>query len=231
VTVASPTAAGTRDKTATKARLLDAVGTILAREGFGALGVNAVAHEAGVDKVLIYRYFGGMTDLLHAFGQSGDFWPTIAEVLGDDPSEMMELPLAERWAIGLNRYAEALRRRPVTKEILAWEQIEQNELTDILRQARGVWFDELMTHFPGDEDATDADLVGTVLLIVGAIHYFVVLSRLQDDFSGVAVNTDDGWAHIGTVISGICKRTLIGSAERALPAPSGGVAAQGGRQA
>ena len=116
-------AAGTRDKEATKARLLDAVGAILAREGFGALGVNSVAHEAGVDKVLIYRYFGGMTDLLHAFGQSGDFWPSITEVLGEDPSELLELPLADRWALGLSRYAEALRRRPVTKEILAWEQI------------------------------------------------------------------------------------------------------------
>lgn len=204
----SATTAGKRDKAATKARLLDAVGTILAREGFGAVGVNAVAHEAGVDKVLIYRYFGGMTELLHAFGQSGDFWPEIAEVLGDDPSEMMGYPLADRWAIGLSRYAEALRRRPVTKEILAWEQIEQNELTDILRQARGAWFEELMTHFPDDRDATDADLVGMILLIVGAIHYFVVLSRLQEDFSGVVVNTDEGWEHINTVISGICRGTL-----------------------
>ncbi len=199
---------GTRDKAATKARLLDAVGTILAREGFGALGVNAVAHEAGVDKVLIYRYFGGMTELLHAFGQSVDFWPSIAEVLGEDPSELMGSPLADRWAIGLSRCAEALRRRPITQEILAWEQIEQNELTDILRHARGAWFEELMTHFPDDDDATDADLVGTILLIVGAIHYFVVLSRLQEDFSGVVVNTDEGWANINTVISGICRATL-----------------------
>ncbi len=200
---------GLRDKEATKRRLMDAVGSILAREGFGALGINSVAHEAGVDKVLIYRYFGGMTELLHAFGQSGDFWPSIAEVIGDDPSEMMELPLADRWALGLGRYAEALRRRPVTKEILAWEQIEQNELTDILRQARGEWFEELLTHFPGDEEATDADLVGTVLLVVGAIHYFVILSRFQADFSGVVVDSDEGWEHINAVIAAILDRTLM----------------------
>ena len=114
----------TRDKETTKRCLLDAVGALLAREGFGALGVNAVAREAGVDKVLIYRYFGGMADLLEAFGQSGDFWPSIAEVIGDDPSELMDMPLAQRWAMGLSRYAQALRSRPITKEILAWEQIE-----------------------------------------------------------------------------------------------------------
>ncbi len=57
---------GSRDKGATRQRLLEAVGTLLSRDGFGALGVNAVAREAGVDKVLIYRYYGGMADLWRA---------------------------------------------------------------------------------------------------------------------------------------------------------------------
>jgi len=208
--VTTPTRAGTtRDKETTRLRLLDAVGALLAREGFGALGVNAVAREAGVDKVLIYRYFGGMDDLLRAFGQSGDFWPSIEEVIGADPSRLEELPLGERWATGLSRYAQALRDRPITKEVLAWEQIEQNELTQILQQAREQWFEELMTHFPEDPDATDAELVTTILLIVGAIHYFIVRSRLQPDFSGVVINTDEGWDHLNRVILTICERTLI----------------------
>ncbi len=198
----------TRDKEATKERPLNGVGAILSRQGFGSLGINAVAQEAGVDKVLIYRYFGGMPELLHAFGQSSGFWPSVAEVIGEDPHELMRLSLADRWAVGLSRYAAALRRRPITKEILAWEQIERNELCEILRDAREKWFVELMAHFPDDEAATDADLISTVLLVVGAIHYFVVLSRLQGDFSGVAVDTDEGWDHIDSVILTILQRTF-----------------------
>lgn len=68
-----PRTGGTRDKETTKLRLIGAVGSLLAREGFGSLGVNALATEAGVDKVLIYRYFGGMDNLLAAFGRSSDF--------------------------------------------------------------------------------------------------------------------------------------------------------------
>jgi AcrR family transcriptional regulator len=200
---------GTRDKEATKLRLISAIGTLLAREGFDALGVNAVAEEAGVDKVLIYRYFGGMNELLTAFGDSGEFWPSITEVIGDDPSELMNLPLAERWAIGLNRYANALRQRPVTKEILAWELIEQNDLIQVLRRAREEWFGELLGHFPDDPDATDGDLIGTVLLVVGAIHYFVVLGRLQTDFSGIELGTEAGWDHIDQLIATVFRRTLI----------------------
>jgi len=197
---------GQRDREATKDRLVDAVGALLARDGFNALGVNAVAAEAGVDKVLIYRYFDGMPGLLQAFGESADFWPSVEEVLGDGGWETQ--PIGERWAGGLSRYARALRRRPVTKEILAWEQVEQSELCEILRDARVRWFEELMTHFPDDPGSTDADLIGTILLVVGAIHYFVVVGRLQGDFSGLEVGTEEGWDHIDELIRTICVRTL-----------------------
>lgn len=199
---------GPRGREATKLRLVSAVGTLIAREGFNALGVNAVADEAGVDKVLIYRYFGGMDELLGAFGRSGDFWPSIDEIIGEDPTELMDLPLAERWSLGLSRYAGALRCRPVTKEILAWELIEQNDLIQILRTVRAEWFEELLTHFPGDQEATNADLIGTVLLVVGSIHYFVVLGRLHSEFSGLQVSTDEGWDHLDQLIVPIFQRTL-----------------------
>lgn len=197
---------GQRDRAATTERLVDAVGAVLARDGFGALGINAVAAEAGVDKVLIYRYFDGMAGLLQAFGESADFWPSVEEVLGDEPWDT--LPIGERWAGGLSRYARALRRRPVTREILAWEQVEQSELCEILRDARVHWFEELMSHFPDDPDATDVNLVDTILLIVGAIHYFVVVGRLQADFSGLEVGTEEGWDRIDELIRTICVRTL-----------------------
>jgi AcrR family transcriptional regulator len=197
---------GQRDRAATEIRLVDAVGALLARDGFSALGINALAAEAGVDKVLIYRYFDGMPGLLQAFGESADFWPSVEEVLGAEPWDT--LPIGERWAGGLSRYAAALRRRPITKEILAWEQVEQSELCEILRDARIRWFEELMTHFPDDPDATDVDLVATILLIVGAIHYFVVVGRLQADFSGLEVGSEAGWQQIDDLIRTICVRTL-----------------------
>lgn len=50
-----------RDRVRTEERILAAVGAILAEAGGSRrIGVNAVAARAGVDKVLIYRYFGGL---------------------------------------------------------------------------------------------------------------------------------------------------------------------------
>jgi len=59
-----------RDSTKTKERLLEAVDDVLARDGFNGLGINALAREAGVDKVLIYRYFGGLSGLLKAYAEA-----------------------------------------------------------------------------------------------------------------------------------------------------------------
>ena len=73
-----------KDREQTRARILQAVGRLLAESGFRELGVNAIAREAGVDKVLIYRYFGGMPELLRTFAEEGDFWPQLSELAGED---------------------------------------------------------------------------------------------------------------------------------------------------
>ena len=65
-----------RDRERTKARIVDAVAGLLIRSGFRTVGVNAVAAAAGVDKVLIYRYFGGLAGLLEVVAAEPDLWPT-----------------------------------------------------------------------------------------------------------------------------------------------------------
>ena len=202
------TKANTRDRPATEARLLKAVETLLTREGFSALGVNAVAREAGIDKVLIYRYFDGMPGLLTAFAHSDAFWPGLEEVLGEGASDLSKMPAADRWATGLVRYARALRRRPIVREVMAWEQVEKNELTEILRLRREEWFLALRERLPGDDDLTDADTVSTVLVIATAIHYLIARSRLHGDFNGMAIESDADWAHVEQIIHTMCSRTL-----------------------
>lgn len=200
--------ARTRDRNATEARLLKAVETLLTREGFSALGVNSVAREAGIDKVLIYRYFDGMPGLLRAFAQSAAFWPSVEEILGEGSSDLSKLPAADRWSIGLVRYVRALRCRPIVREVLAWEQIEKNQLTEILRLRREEWFEALRERLPKDDDRTDADTVSTVLVIATAIHYLIARSRLHGDFNGLAIKSDADWAHVEQIIHATCSRTL-----------------------
>lgn len=207
-----------RDRQATEQELVDAVGRLLVRDGAAAFGVNAVAREAGVDKVLIYRYFEGMDGLLRAFAESEAFWPSVEEVLGNDAADLRLMTPGDRWATGLVRYAQALRRRPITREVLAWEQVETNELTEILRVRRETWFAELLELLPDDTASTDVDLVATALVIAASIHYLVARSRLHGDFNGLDIDSDAGWALVEDIVRTIAHRTINSSAAHTRPA-------------
>ena len=69
-----------RNRQQTEARIRQAGLEILRQEGFEAWGVNGVARAAGVDKVLIYRYFGSLDGLLAEIVAETAFWPDPAEL-------------------------------------------------------------------------------------------------------------------------------------------------------
>lgn len=76
----------TRSRPKTEEKFQNAVLQLVAEEGCGALGINAVAQLAGADKVLIYRYFGDFTGLLARVAESRPWLPTGVEVHNTLPS-------------------------------------------------------------------------------------------------------------------------------------------------
>ncbi|MEZ0486561.1 TetR/AcrR family transcriptional regulator [Fibrella aquatica] len=57
----------TRDRVQTEQRLIDAVHELLTEGGFEQVRINRVAQKAKVNKILIYRYFGGLDGLVRAY--------------------------------------------------------------------------------------------------------------------------------------------------------------------
>lgn len=196
----------TRDRAATEERILGAVGKVLAREGFGAIGVNAIARESGVDKVLIYRYFGGLPELLRAWGASGRFWPSLDELLGSDPQALLSLPAAERYALFFERFIVALRARPMTIEILAAEIVERNELTAILETERELWGAQAEAVLGGEEFQRQPYLHGITLLLVAGVQYLLVRARTIKLFGGMELDTDAGWTALQQSIKVMAQR-------------------------
>jgi AcrR family transcriptional regulator len=188
-------AARPRDVEATKRRLLDAVGAILARDGFAQLGVNAVAQEARTDKALIYRYFGGFGPLLEAYAESAAFWPTTEEMAGGPLDQLTALPLAARVEQIVRSYIRQLRMRPLTQEILAWELYERNEVTiklEDVRERRGL---ALMMSLAGDLPPT-VDLAAVSAVLAGGVHYLLLRARRIRVFNGIDLRTDEGWSRL-----------------------------------
>lgn len=188
-----------RDREATRQRLIDAVGDLLAEKGFAGIGVNAVARQAGVDKVLIYRYFGGLPALIKAFGQDGDFWPSIEELAGGDVDAYRRLSLEDKLIVLGQNFLRGIRRRPLTQEILAWEMVQRNELTEsleIIRETRMLRFADLFLSTEG----VQLDLMAMIAVIGSGISYLVCRSRGVRWYNGIDLDTDAGWQRIETAI-------------------------------
>ena len=182
-----------RDRASTEKLILAAVGEVLARDGFGGIGVNAIAKHAGVDKVLIYRYFGGLAELLKVWGDSGRFWPDVQELLGPEPHEFLALPAPERFARFFEHFVDGLRARPLTLEILASEVAEHNELTAVLEAEREAWGEQAASLLGGKEFDARPELRGMALLLIAGVQYLLLRSRKTRIFGGLNIQSDVGW--------------------------------------
>ena len=197
-----------RDRAATRDRILAAVGVVLARDGFSRLGVNAIAREAGVDKVLIYRYFGGLPELLRTWGASGRFWPRVADLLGPDPQAVLARPEHERLALFLAHFIDALRERPLTLEILAAELVERNELTAILEAEREAWGEEAARVLGGPVYQAQPHVGVAILVLVAGLQHLLLRSRRLRIFGGLELQSDAAWDAIKQALAAMAAQLV-----------------------
>ncbi|MEZ5991351.1 MAG: helix-turn-helix domain-containing protein [Planctomycetota bacterium] len=187
-----------RDRKQTEGLLIDAVAKLLAEKGFAALGINAIARRAGVDKVLIYRYFGGLPQLLEAFARTPEYWSSYEEMAGGDLTSLNELPVPKRLATIVNGMGKAFRKRPMSLEAMAWETVESNKLTRILAEAREHSGKRLLSQL-GIEPGND-EYMAFALLSAGVL-YLSMLARHEEHWAGIPIQSPQGWKQIEQGVS------------------------------
>ncbi len=189
---------GVRDREETRGKILAALGRLLARKGSKGLGINAIAREAKVDKVLIYRYFGGLEALYRAFAVEGDTFPSLAEVAEGRLGEFPKLSPAEVAKILLLGFIRAVRKRPVTKEMLRWDLMERNVLTDALAKER----ERLsLEWFKMSPNPNGADLPAVASVLVAGQIFLTLRSTTADTYNGINLHSIEGWKRIENAVA------------------------------
>ena len=193
---------GNRNRRQTEEAILNAVSHLLVRDGFSCLGINAVAREAGVDKVLIYRYFGGMPQLLTAFGNYCGFWPSVDELLKGVDIESM--PFEKRLQLFIDRIIDALRARPLTLEILAMETGSPNELTVMLNTVLEDWGLAVTQRLAVNYEGNVKHISHIMTIVFSGIQHLLIRARTTMMFGGIPIQEDSGWQTIKQSLNWLC---------------------------
>lgn len=182
-----------RDRDATATRLLDAAADLLAQEGFVGLTVNALARRAGCDKVLIYRYFGGLEGVMDALGARLDLW-----IRPTPPAQDAAAGYGPVMGTVLLDYLRALRANLLVKRILAWELVQDDELTRRLGAAKSEairrWFASVRERAGQAPSATDAPAINAILL--AAVHHLALREDSGGGFAGLDLTLPETWTRI-----------------------------------
>ena len=184
-----------RDAAAMRARILDAIGRMIVRDGLASVGINALAREAGCDKVLIYRYFGDLDGVYAAFAACSDFWWTVAELVeGIDPATTS---LAEAGKRILRRSTTAIRKRPVTLAVLAAEPVERTPLVVALESVRERRALDLLRWLAERYRVPKhVDFAPVTLLLSSALTYVAIRARKIRVMNGVPIKAEKDWERI-----------------------------------
>ena len=196
------------DTLATRQRITDAAVALLTERGFTALGINALAGAAGVDKQLIYYHFGGLDGVIRHVGAQLELW------LG------APLPVlsGEAYGVAVSRlllqYHAALRCNPVLMRLLAWELAEPSDTLAELEAARsramGAWVEGLRRNALPPPPDVDAPAVNAVLL--AALQYLSLREQSVGSFAGVELRSEAGRQRITDAVRTISERVYGPSA-------------------
>ena len=105
---------------------------------------------------------------------------------------------AEKAKVIVLGFGRAIRRRPITKELMRWELQERNALSDALAMER----ERQAQHWLGlAPDLHGADLSAVTALLVAGQVFLTLRSKTAETYNGIDLHSDSGWKRIEDAVA------------------------------
>ncbi|MCD7899986.1 MAG: TetR/AcrR family transcriptional regulator [Bacteroides sp.] len=181
-------------------RLIEAVSTIIEKDGFTKVGINHIARIAGCDKVLIYRYFGGLEGLLAAWAKENDFYTSAFDKFYAEIEKVDQNQLRELTKKILLSQLHFLQENKTMQELLLWELSGRSKFKTLqdIRERNGHKLQQLLTDM-ANVRTEDINLYITVLIT--SIEFMVLYTRQYPLFNGTNFSKEDSWNRFEKVIT------------------------------
>ncbi|MCC8035327.1 MAG: TetR/AcrR family transcriptional regulator [Rikenellaceae bacterium] len=192
-----------RDRGQSEEKLIDAVGKLIAENGFENLGINQVAKKAGCSKNLIYRYFESLDGLIYAYMKRYDFWVNAQD-------EKPDITNIKDYLKGFYRREIAeFRGNIAMKRLRRWELFTDKDFVVEIRSRReinGVRFSNLVAEFVKIDKA---QLLAVSALIDAGIAYLAIFEDNCRMYNDIDIQSDAGWEQIATGIDFLIDTMVI----------------------
>jgi AcrR family transcriptional regulator len=187
-----------RDRERTKSKILKAVGEVIEKHGTEKVGVNLIARTAGVNKVLIYRYFNSVDGLMEQYVTSGEYTSTSGEDYLENLGDVSPETRQEAMTSLALTFLRDLRERRATRDLLRWEiGTGKSMLSDARNEVALRLFDKIgdLPNYP--------DTSALLTFITAGIYYMTLSADYRQKMINVDLRSDDGWKRIEQVIEDI----------------------------
>lgn len=198
-----------RNKENTKQRLLNAVGEILKSEGYAELKVNKIAATAGLDKKLIYNYFGSKDNLVGEYINSKDFWSNVKTdtALPDfsDGGKNFTIEV-------LQQQFDFVRDSAELQKVLLWRLSEEQPFLRRMTENQEKVGEELFKHVMDPyfgKNAQDYRAI-TAILVAGIYYLNLYASHNGSMFCGINLSEAAGREKIREALSFLINKTYEG---------------------
>lgn len=183
----------------TEKRLLAAVSHIIENDGFTKIGVNRIANRAGCDKVLIYRYFGGLDGLLVEWAKRHDYYSFAYSEFIDTIKQSEKEDIRQIVKDVLFRQLHYLKDNVLMQQLLVWELSGHSSFKGILEERERIGY-KLQEELNKSLDiGNDNDM--SVAIIISAINYIVLFTRQYHKLNGIDFSKPEAWSRMEAMIS------------------------------
>lgn len=193
-----------RDKSRTMARMVAAVGKVIQKKGYPGLTAPNIAIAAGVDKKLVWTYFGSVDNLIEEYVRQKDFWKFTAKA---QIADLLKAPenIGKNEIDGiLQSQFEILQKDKALQKIIHWELGETNKMLRKIADRREEIGEQLFSVIMPDFETANVDLRARIALILGGIYYLSLHSKSNGSLvCGIDINEEEDRARIENAIQDI----------------------------
>ncbi len=185
----------------TTQRIVTAFEEVIAERGIEGVGINRIAEKAGVSKVLIYRYFGGIDGLVTYYIKMGKLFPTfdnrmLAQIQPTHSSDMGRV-----WSRQVVQIFRGFRASKAGREILKATVIDNDELSSIASKVQDEELSRMVAELSFTE-GTDNQAIAAVIL--SAMTHLTLLAQSNRTMVGMDLRDDENWKRIEQAVKAIC---------------------------